>query len=125
MARKDVIEGFKKIENQYLSMLRNVDEYDKALKDKFISQEQFDQAQNLLRDFKINYDRWAYIIYLLNQPSKKVKKPAYDKQNSKLTQHFDKTKSTLKDTMSENDDCLKKFKKYVEELNDECRKDIK
>ena len=116
MSRRDVIEGFKKVENQYLSMLKNVEEYDKALKDKFITQEQFDQVQNLLRDFKINYDRWSYIIFLLNSPNKKEKKLSYEKQNSKLVSHFDKTKSTLKDTLQEDEDCLKVFKQYIEEI---------
>ena len=118
MARKDVIRGFQKIEKQYFSMLKNVEEYDKALKDKFISQEQFEQAQMILKDLKQNYDRWSYIMFLLNQPSKDSKKPGYEKQNSKLVSHFNKTKSTLEDVLDEGEDCMKNFKEYIKTLGE-------
>ena len=56
MARKDVIKEFKSIEDQYLEMVNTAKDYDEALADKFITQDQYEYAQDLVRDLKLNYE---------------------------------------------------------------------
>ena len=114
MSKKDVIKGFIDIENQYLNMLSEIKDYEEAYKDKFITQEQMEHAQELLNLSKMNYDRWGYIVYLLNKPNKKSKQPSYSKQNKNLEKHFKDTNSTKEDMIDEADDCLRKFKEYIE-----------
>ena len=116
MAKRDIVKAFLDVENQYFDMVNEIADYEKEFKDNFITQEQFENAQERLNLCKMNYDRWAYMIYLLNKPNRKEKqiKHASRQDNKKLGKYFDKVHATVEDTLDEGSDCLKKFKEYIE-----------
>lgn len=111
MAKKHLISYYKQIQEQYLEMLGDVQEFDDAYKSGHISQEQFDNAQAMMDRLKDNYDRLSYVLLLLNQPNKKDKKKTFLKQNKKLYTYFEEISQDK--TIKDNEDVLKEFKKLI------------
>lgn len=118
MARKDVVNEYLAIEEQYNEMVNMAKDYDEALAGQYITQEQYEDAQELIRNLQENYDRWSYVIFLLNMPVKKNKKVKYKKENSKLIEDFNSLKATTQDSLDEGRVCLKNFKEYLEGLKE-------
>ena len=85
MARRHVIKYYNEVQDQYIEMLHQADEFEKALKGGFITQEQITQYKDIVAKLKENYERLSYIMFLLNMPNKKSKEARYKKQNKNIT----------------------------------------
>ena len=105
MARKDVLIYFKPIEEQYLEMLADAKDYEEAYKKGLISDDQYEQAIKMIDIVKINYERIAYIVFLLNAPNRDSKKTNYNKRNAKLVGALEN--SSQQAVINENADALK------------------
>lgn len=108
MARRDVLIYFKQVENQYLEMLEDVKDYDKDHANGELSDEKYNELMAQIDIVKVNYERIAYIIFLLNAPARDTKKSKYNAQNKKL--HSGLANSSLDKILDENADALKKIK---------------
>lgn len=73
MAKRHVVQYYLEIENQYLEMLSNMQEFKNLLSENKISQEDFIKATEEIEIIKANYERISYIMFLLNKPNKKTK----------------------------------------------------
>jgi iron uptake system EfeUOB component EfeO/EfeM len=116
MSLKHVKRYYDQIQEQYLEMLNDAKDFDHAVKNGLIDQEQYDQAQTLLSRVKENYERLSYIIYLFYQPNRDKKAAKFDSRNKELLSHFTDAKSSKDAILEENADMLKKFKQMVKEI---------
>ena len=113
MARKDVLIYFKQVEDQYLEMLEDVKDYDKDHAHGEISDEKYDELMGLIDRVKDNYERIAYIVFLLNAPARDRKKAKYERQNKRVFHGLEN--SSLYKVLDENADALKNIKKILKE----------
>ena len=111
MAKRHVIEYYKKMELQYNEMLKDVKEYEQAFKDGYITEEQFNANISFIETIKNNYTRISYIIYLLNLPNKKCKESKC--KNKKLEKYCNDQNSTMEQVLLESKDALKQFKESI------------
>lgn len=111
MAKKHVVDYYKKVEAQYYEMLKCVKEYDKAYADGFMTFEQLTNAKKIIEPLVSNYKTLSYIMFLLNSPIKKEKNKKYIKQNKDMYNYFAKISDVS--TINDNEDILKNFKEYM------------
>lgn len=111
MARRDVLIYFKQVENQYLEMLDDVKDYDKDHANGELSDEKYNELMAQIDIVKVNYERIAYLIFLLNAPARDGKKAKYEKQNKKVSCGL--ANSSLDKVLDENADALKKIKELL------------
>ena len=93
---------FDKTQDTYLRCKENQEELIREYKEGNVSQEQVENYQKYLADLKLNYDRLAYIMYLLGTPQRKSKKGKYDEANKDLVNYFKENKATKEDVYLEN-----------------------
>ena len=111
MAKKHVINYYRQIQDLYFEMLEDVKDFDKALKDGHVTQEQVEQSQMMLGRVKDNYDRLSYIVLLLNQPTRKNKLKNHQRQNKKVYNYLDSVSQEV--SLKEAQDDLKQFKEFI------------
>lgn len=116
MALKHIKEYYKKIETQYFGLLARVKEFDEALKRGEVSPEQAESARQMIFKVEDNYKRWSYLLFLLNQPSKKEKQQKYLKQHSQLDKA---TKAySAEEILADGEYVLKDFEKLLKEVKE-------
>ena len=91
MAVKDVKEYYVKLIAQKAELEADLADFEEALKNGFITEEQMQVAKDELIPYQINLDRITYIIYLLELPNRKAKKVKFTKQNKKILDELEKT----------------------------------
>ena len=65
MALRDVKEYYFKMLSQYLEMKADLADFEQALKDGFITEDQLQAAFEEVNKVQQNYERLSYIMYLL------------------------------------------------------------
>lgn len=113
MAKRHVIEYYKQVQDLYFDMVQDTVDFDEALQAGHVSQEQVDQANEMLQRVKDNYDRLSYIIVLLNQPNKKKKLKKHKNQHKEVYSFLDSVSEET--TLKEIQDDLKQFKEYIKQ----------
>lgn len=88
MAVKDVKKYYLDIIKQYVEMKQDLSDYEAAVQDKGITEDQLADVKEQINSIKENADRIAYILYLLERPNRKSKKAKYSKQHSELEEMF-------------------------------------
>lgn len=117
MALIDVKQYYEQVEKQYFEMLGDVKDLDEAFQNNIISEEQINQAHDMLDSVKSNYLRLSYIMLEFAKPRRKSKIKKFMKSNKDL---YDSLEGHTKDdVLDENYDALKNFRKYVKELKGE------
>lgn len=116
MALRDVKDYYSKMFLQYLEMKNDLADFEQALKDGYITEDQLEELKAEFNNIEINYHRLSYIMYLLELPNRKSKQPRYKKANSKLESYFSQTNSTAKDVELENEGALNELRKQVKKL---------
>ena len=116
MAVKDVKEYYFKLIAQKAELEADLADFEEALKNGFITEEQMQAAKDELIPYQINLDRITYIIYLLELPNKKAKKAKFAKQNKKILDELGKRNADERSVISENKSALDAFRKEVKEL---------
>ena len=110
MAIKDVRTYFYTMLAQYIEEKTNLKDFEEALKDGNITEDQMIEAMDIVADLEKNYHRLAYIMYLFDMPNRPSKKRNYIRQNATLLEEFKRLGADLDTVKKENDDTLLHFK---------------
>ena len=121
MARRHVIKYYKEVQDQYIEMLHQANEFEKALKDEFITQEQITQYKEIVAKLKENYERLSYIMFLLNMPNKKSKEAHYKKQNKNIVNYLNNSSEEF--VLKEDEDVLLKLRQFIKKELEELKND--
>ena len=116
MAARDVKEYYFKLIAQKAELEADLADFEEALKNGFITEEQMQAAKDELIPYQINLDRLTYIIYLLELPNRKAKKAKFANQNKKILNELEKRNADEQSVISENKSALDAFRKEVKEL---------
>ena len=116
MAAKDVKEYYFKLIAQKAELEADLADFEEALKNGFITEEQMQAAKDELVPYQINLDRLTYIMYLLELPNRKAKKAKFVKQNKKILDELGKRNADEQSVIAENKSALDAFRKEVKEL---------
>ena len=116
MAAKDVKEYYFKLIAQKAELEADLADFEEALKNGFITEDQMQAAKDELIPYQINLDRLTYIMYLLELPNRKTKKAKFAKQNKKILDELEKRNADEQSVISENKSALDAFRKEVKEL---------
>ena len=116
MAVKDVKEYYVKLIAQKAELEADLADFEEALKNGFITEEQMQAAKDELVPYQINLDRLTYIMYLLELPNRKAKKAKFAKQNKKILNELEKRNADEQSVISENKSALDAFRKEVKKL---------
>ena len=116
MAVKDVKEYYFKLIAQKAELEADLADFEEALKNGFITEEQMQAAKDELVPYQINLDRLTYIMYLLELPNRKTKKAKFANQNKKILNELEKRNADEQSVIAENKSALDTFRKEVKEL---------
>ena len=116
MAARDVKEYYFKLIAQKAELEADLADFEEALKNGFITEEQMQAAKDELIPYQINLDRLTYIIYLLELPNRKAKKAKFANQKKKILNELEKRNADEQSVISENKSALDAFRKEVKEL---------
>ena len=116
MAARDVKEYYFKLIAQKAELEADLADFEDALKNGFITEEQMQAAKDELIPYQINLDRLTYIMYLLELPNRKAKKVKFAKQNKKILDELEKRNADEQSVIAENKSALDAFRKEVKEL---------
>ena len=116
MAVKDVRNYFYTMLSQYLEEKQNLADFEEALKEGYITQEQMQEALDNVADLETNYHRLVYIMYLLDMPNRKSKKSNYVKQHKTILDELHRLGADIDSIKEENSDALIHFKASLEAL---------
>lgn len=111
MALRHVNQYFLEIENQYFEMLDDLKELKELYAEHKIDDITYNQVSDEVTVLKQNYERIAYILFLLKQPNKK------NKGEAKISKSwYDALKYSSKEAIvNENNDVLKHIKELIKE----------
>ena len=118
MAIKDVREYFYTMLVQYIEEKQNLNDFAEALKDGKITEEQMQEAINIVADLENNYHRLAYIMFLLDMPNKKSKKTGYLRQHAVILNELIELGVDIDSVKKENTDALIHFKAALKALKE-------
>ncbi len=116
MAKKDVQQYFFNMLAQYLEEKQNLADFEEALKEGFITEDQMQEALENVTSLEANYHRLAYIMYLLNMPNRGSKKTGYVKQHKVILDELKKLGADVDSIKEENSDALIHFKATLEAM---------
>ena len=116
MAARDIKEYYFKLIAQKAELEADLADFEEALKNGFITEEQMQAAKDELIPYQINLDRLTYIVYLLELPNRKAKKAKFAKQNKKILDELIKRNADEQSVIAENKSALDAFRKEVKEL---------
>lgn len=114
MSVKHVKDYYNSVAADYLEMKGDLEDMEAMMKDHQMSPEQVEQMKLIIAPVKQNYETLSYFMYLLNQPNKKSKQPAYKKQNQLLIKQA--ANQTKDDLLSRNQESLNNLKEFKEEI---------
>ena len=117
MAVKDVKNYYYTMMSQYLEEKQNLADFEDALKNGHITEEQMQEATDTVASLEANYYRLAYIMYLLDMPNRKSKKDAYVRQYKPIVDELVKLGADIDSIKEENSDALVHFKAALKALN--------
>lgn len=123
MAVKHIKEAFDQIASQYSEMLDEIRDFEEEASKGLIEPERLDQIKESIKPLMANYERWSYIMFLLNKPVKKTKEKKYLSQNKKFIASLNKNNS-IESSIEENKQVIKDLKKLTKENKNEnsCRR---
>lgn len=116
MAIQDVKHYFYTMLAQYLDEKQNLADFEIALKDGLITEEQMQEAINVVSDLENNYYRLVYIMYLFDMPNREEKKTVYTKQYKTILKELERLGADLDSVKKENSDALIHFKALLKDL---------
>jgi benzoyl-CoA reductase/2-hydroxyglutaryl-CoA dehydratase subunit BcrC/BadD/HgdB len=123
MAIKDVKEYYYTMLMQYIEEKQNLADFEEALRDGHITEDQMAEAMETVAKLEENYHRLAYVMYLFDIPNRKSKRARYLKQMEPIVQEFKRLQADLPSVQLENADVLAHFKAKLAELRQDDIKD--
>jgi hypothetical protein len=118
MALKDVKQYYYTMLAQYLEEKQNLEDFAEALKNGHITEDQMNEAMEIVAGLEQNYHRLAYIMHLLDIPNRPSKRKRYLKQYAPIVDEFKRLGATLPEVEQENADVLAHFKARLAELRE-------
>lgn len=115
MSVKHVKDYYLKIEDMYIELLEDLKEMEEDFKKGECTEEELNNLLKPVNSIKDNYQRLAYVMYLLAQPNRDKKKAKYNKQNKNLVSEFNRLGISQDIELDESRDALKEFKKNLKE----------
>lgn len=115
MALKHVKSYFSQVAYQYMEMTKTLESFERGLQEGKIEEWQVERARAILKPLKENYDRLAYIIYLLGLPNDDKNRKNREASMIELNNYFDKMGANQKHVSLENLDALKSLKEFLRE----------
>ena len=106
MSVKAVRDYYNQICDQYFEMVQDIRDFEQEAAKGLIEPERVERLKAQIEPIKNNYERWAYMMFLLNQPQRKAKQKRYQEQNKKLLEKLDKSNS-LEAVLAENEEARK------------------
>lgn len=116
MAIKDVRQYFYTMLAQYLEEKQNLADFEEALKDGLITEDQMQEAKETVIELETNYHRLAYIMYLFDMPNRGSKKDTYVRQYKPILKELEVLGADIETIKKENSDALIHFKAALEAL---------
>lgn len=116
MAVKDVRNYYYTMLAQYLDEKQNLADFEEALKDGLITEEQMQEALDTVASLETNYYRLTYIMYLLDMPNRNSKKDTYVKQYKSILEELKRLGADIDSIKKENSDALTHFKTALKAL---------
>lgn len=101
MSKKDVEAYFNSVAEQYHEMLENIRDVEAEAQDNLTDIDLADRLKEIAEPLKNNFMTLSYIMYLLNQPTRKEKQKGYERRNKKLLSTIPQ-KNTKEGILSEN-----------------------
>lgn len=89
MSVKHIKEYYEKVCADYHEIIETLHELEEEAQKNIVPPEMVDNLQNLIKPMKDNYERWSYMMFLLNMPDKKEKKKKYERQFRKVKEEFE------------------------------------
>lgn len=121
MAVRDVREYFYTMLSQYLEEKQNLADFEEALKEGNITEEQMQEAMDIVAALETNYHRLVYIMYLLDMPKRKRKKAKYIKQYDSILEELRRLGADIDSIKEENSDALAHFKAVLKLLKNKSK----
>ena len=109
MSVKHVIKYYNQICEDYHEMLEELREAEKEAQKNMIPPETLENLKSIVKPMKDNYERWSYMVFLLNQPNKKEKLKKYNIQFKDKKEQLEKNNS-IDMIHKENEECIEKIK---------------
>ena len=106
MSVKAVKTYYEKICSQYVEMLQDIRDLEQEASEGLIEPERIDRLKDQIAPIKQNYERWSYMMFLLNEPQRKSKQARYRRANKKLLQSLN-SENSIESTIQENDEARK------------------
>lgn len=106
MSVRAVKKYYDQICEQYCEMLQDIREFEEYAKSGLVEPERIERLKDQIAPIKQNYERWSYMMFLLNQPERKSKHRRYRDQNRKILKNLDSSNS-IEATIQENDEARK------------------
>lgn len=101
MSVKAVRDYYNQICDQYMEMLQDIKDFEKEAELGLIEPDRVERLKEQILPIKQNYERWSYMMFLLNQPQRKSKHKRYEKHNQKLLSSLNSSNS-LEAVLQEN-----------------------
>lgn len=116
MAIADVRQYYYNMLVQYLEEKQNLADFEEALKNGLITEDQMQEALETVAELEKNYYRLVYIMYLIDMPNKKAKKKLYMRQNKIILDELKSLGADIDAIKQENTDALIHFKTVLRAL---------
>lgn len=119
--KKDVIEYFMHMQKQMNDMDKMFTQFNKEISEGLVSEEQKNNFLCYYESVRNNYQRVAYIMYLLNQSPQFVQKYRTKKQQKLQKQaerKFKEQHATIDDVIEENEQTLANTAELMKEIPD-------
>ena len=93
MSVKHVRAYYAEVCNQYKELRDELQEFQEYAGTHVVSPDTLDNLEKIMAPLMENYERWSYMMFLLNQPNKKAKKKKYEQRLEKFMKTLDKKNS--------------------------------
>lgn len=101
MSVKAVRKYYDQICEQYHEMIELIHDLEKEAEQDLVEPERIERLKEQVAPIKQNYERWTYMMFLLNQPERNSKHEKYKRQNSRLLKNLNK-QNDLDSVLEEN-----------------------
>ena len=106
MSVKAVRKYYDQICEQFSDMLQDIRDLEEEAAQGLIEPERIERLKDQVAPIKQNYERWTYMMFLLNQPERPRKQPRYKDQNRKLLKSLN-PENSIEATIQENEEARK------------------
>ena len=115
MSVKHVKQYYNQVCDLYHELFENLRDLQKEAEQGLISPEKLEDYKKIIEPVKTNYERWSYMIFLLNMPNKKEQQKKYKKQRKEEVEEFTKNQADTA-SIKESKEALEKADNFVKNI---------